>query len=491
MLGTIVNSSLTDISASEEPLKVALVVDVDGTLLRTDMLYESFWAALGNAPIQCVKVLLKGFSGKAALKRQLTALSGLDVTLLPVNAAVLDMCKDARGQGRELVLASGSDEQLVGALAKHLKIFDDHLGSDGIGNLTGKRKATALVERFGRGGFDYVGDSAVDVPVWKSARQAIAVGISPATRIALAQEGIKPQEIGRRWRVRDLLKGLRVHQWIKNILLFLPLIAAHRTDLDGILAVSLGLIAFSAAASSIYVVNDLLDLRSDRLHEKKHTRAFASGKVPIRIGMAAGTLLGMLSLALSAALSWPLFGIVAVYMVLSLAYSLMLKRLRWVDVTVLAALYSLRVIAGAFAASVVASGWLIAFVFPIFLALGCVKRLTELARTKNEGIVPGRGYSRSDRLDLLNVAATAAVSAMIVFVVYSFGETAERLYANQWELRLTVVTVGLWLYRMIQTGWSGTQDYDPIVFALRDWKGLVLILATIGLMFHAAGYLAG
>ena len=470
---------------------IALVVDVDGTLLRTDMLYESFWQALGNSPIQCLKVFLQGFSGKAALKRQLAALSGLDVTLLPLNSAVLDLCKQAQDQGRELVLASGSDEQLVGALAKHLAIFNDHLGSDGIGNLTGKRKAAALVERFGIGGFDYVGDSAVDLPVWKSARHAFAVGISPATRIALAQEGIKAKEIGRRWRLRDLLQGLRVHQWIKNFLLFLPLIAAHRTDIDGILAVFLGVIAFSAAASSIYVVNDLLDLRADRLHEKKYARAFASGKVPIRIAMAASGLLGMLSLALSAALSWSLFGIIAIYMGLSLAYSLVLKRLRWVDVTVLAALYSLRILAGAIAASVIASGWLIAFVFPIFLALGCVKRLTELARTKSDGIVPGRGYARSDRRDLLNVAATAAVSAMIVFLVYTFGETAQRLYANQWELRLTAVPVALWLYRMIQTGWSGAQDYDPIVFALRDWIGIALILTTIGMMFHAAGYLAG
>ncbi len=486
----IVSSSLTDVALEAVDDTTPLVVDVDGTLLLTDMLYESFWSALGTAPLACLKVLSQSLSGKAALKRKLADLSQLDVTSLPVNQAVLDLCQTAQLAGREVVLASGSDAQLVAALAKHLGIFDAHIGSDGVGNLTGARKAAALVERFGSAGYDYVGDSVVDLPVWKSARNAIAVGISPATRIALAQEGIRATEIGRRWRFRDLLKGLRVHQWIKNILLFLPLIAAHRTDIDGILAVFLGMIAFSAAASSIYVVNDLLDLNADRLHEKKRFRAFASGKVPIRIGMAASGLLGMLALALSAALSWSLLGIIALYMALSLAYSLALKRMRWVDVAVLAALYSLRVIAGAIAASVVASGWLIAFVFPIFLALGCVKRLTELARAKDDAVLPGRGYARADRRDLLNVAATSAVAAMIVFVVYTFGATASQLYASRWELRLTAIPVALWLYRMIDTGWFGTQDYDPIVFALRDWKGLALILATIALMFHAAGFLA-
>ncbi len=453
------------------------------------MLYESFWAALGKAPIATLKTCLVSFANKAELKQRIAALSGLDVGLLPVNQNVLDLCKDARANGRDVVLASGSDAALVSQLAQILGISDAHLSSDGAGNLTGRRKAEALIALYGTGGYDYVGDAPVDVPVWKNAREAFAVGLSPATRISLAHHGITVREIDRRWRFRDLLKGLRVHQWIKNILLFLPLIAAHRTDLDGFLAVLLGVIAFSAAASSIYVVNDLLDLRADRLHEKKYSRAFASGSVPIRIGMAASALLGMLALAVSAALSWPLFGIIAVYLVLSLAYSLTLKRMRWVDVTVLAALYSLRVIAGAIAASVVASGWLIAFVFPIFLALGCVKRLTELARTKSDEPVPGRGYARRDRQDLLNIATTAAIAAMIVFLVYTFGETAQRLYENKWELRLTAVPVGLWLYRMIKTGMSGSQDYDPIVFALRDWKGLALIAATLALMFHAAGFL--
>lgn len=470
--------------------KLPLVVDVDGTLLKTDMLYESFWSALGHDPVRALWSVATSITDKARLKRLMAEQGALDVSLLPANQVVLDMCRSARSGGREVVLASGSDAQLVAALASHLGIADSHLGSDGIGNLTGQRKADALVARFGTGGFDYAGDSLADVPVWRAAHAAIAVGISPATRIALAKAGIVASETGQRWRVRDLLGGLRVHQWIKNILLFLPLIAAHRTDLDGILAVLLGAIAFSAAASGIYVVNDLLDLRADRLHEKKWSRAFASGAVPIRIGMAAGMLLTLLSLALSAALSWELCGIIVVYVVLSLAYSLKLKRMRWVDVTVLAALYSLRVIAGAIAASVVASGWLIAFIFPIFFALGCVKRLTELARTSSEEIVPGRGYARHDRQDLLNISATASVAAVIVFLVYTFGETAGQLYNNPWELRLTAVPVSLWLWRMIQTGWNGSQDYDPIVFALRDWRGMALILATIVLMFHAAGVLA-
>jgi 4-hydroxybenzoate polyprenyltransferase len=474
---------LTDRAATPD---LPLVLDVDGTLLNTDLLYECFWAALGRAPVRTLMTVFRYALHPAGLKARLAELAELDVNLLPVNAAVGALAREARRQGRDIVLASGSDQSLVRAIAQRLEFPGGHLASDGTVNLTGKAKARALTQRFGKGGFAYAGDSQVDLPVWQAAGAAYAVGISPNVRIALARSGIAAVELGRRWRFRDLLKGLRVHQWIKNVLLFLPLLAAHRTDAAGINAVLLGAIAYSAAASSIYVVNDLLDLSADRRHETKHSRAFASGKVPIRIGMAAGALLGMLALALSAALSWGLFGIILLYIVLSLAYSLKLKRMRWVDVAVLAALYSLRVIAGAIAASVAASGWLIAFVFPVFLALGCVKRLTELGRMHAAGPVPGRGYSRDDRGDLLNVAITAAVAAMVVFVVYTYGETASTLYASLWELRLVALPVGLWLTRMIHTGWKGTQDHDPIVFALRDWKGLVLVAVTLALIFHAA-----
>ena len=186
-------------------------------------------------------------------------------------------------------------------------------------------------------------------------------------------------------------------------------------------------------------------------------------------------------------ISWPVAGVVAIYMALSLAYSLKLKKMRWIDIATLAMLYTLRVLVGGLAAMVVASGWMIAFIFPTFLALGCVKRLTELTLAKSDGKLPGRGYTRADREDLLNIAALGVFFSMLVFVVYSFSPTAQRLYEDVWLLRLAIIPLAFWQIRMVLLGWQGKQDYDPIVFAMRDRTGLAVIGVTVLILFYAAG----
>ncbi len=463
--------------------KNPLVVDADGTLLATDMLFECFWAALGKNPIACLKAGLFNLNNIAKLKQEMAKIAGLDVTSLPLRPEVLALCKIAKSENRSVIIASGSDRSLVAALSKSVGLGDDYLASDGQTNLTSTRKSDALVARFGVKGFDYVGDSRADIAVWKAADQAIAV--APNARL-LAKIGREVQIIGSPTRAKDIFRAFRPHQWIKNILLFLPLLAAHRSDLAGVMLVLWGIAAFSAAASSIYIVNDLLDLAADRQHKTKHKRPFASGAVPIQTGMLSGFGLGVFALGIAGLHSWALLAIIALYMLLSLSYSLILKRLRWVDVATLAALYTLRVVAGSVAAGVEMSGWLAAFIFPVFLALGCVKRLVELGKAETEDILPGRGYAKRDRGDLLNIAITAAVGAITVFGLYSYSEMALSLYQAPLELRLAGVAVAVWLARMIRRGWQGRMDYDPIVFALRDPIGLALIITGAVLLYHAA-----
>jgi 4-hydroxybenzoate polyprenyltransferase len=271
--------------------------------------------------------------------------------------------------------------------------------------------------------------------------------------------------------------------------LLLPMIAAHQFGLATLIPVLIAMAAFSAAASSIYIVNDLLDLEADRLHPTKHRRPFASGAVPITVGMAAGLGLGAGALAVSAWLGWEVLGVVALYMFLSLAYSLRLKRMRWVDIATLAELYTLRVVAGAMAAQVAASGYLIAFIFPLFITLGCVKRITELTLATSDERLPGRGYGRPDRGDLLNVAGLGTFGALLVFFLYSFSAQAQALYPATWLVWLALVPIAAWIVRMVWLGWTGKQDYDPIVFAMRDKYGIALILTTLTLLFYAAGLL--
>ncbi|PID36878.1 MAG: prenyltransferase [Rhodobacterales bacterium] len=465
--------------------KKPLVLDVDGTLLSTDMLFESFWAGLGQAPLATLRACFTHFTRPAKLKRALEEIVTLRTDLFPVNPAVREAAQAAQDAGREVVLASASDRALVERIAAENGFSERVFASEPGRNLKGRAKAAALVEAFGEGGFDYAGNAAVDRAVWEKADRALIVGDPASERWAEAR-GQAYDALPGGSDLRGIIKALRPHQWVKNVLLFVPLLAGHVFAPLPWLWTLLGMAAFSLAASSIYVVNDLLDLEADRLHEKKRFRPFASGRVSIPIGMAVGFGAGAVALGLAAALSWGFFAVIAGYMALSLAYSLKLKRMRWIDITVLASLYTIRVLAGALASGVGISVYLLTFIFPVFIALGSVKRLTEVSLAKTDARLPGRGYGKPDRGDLLNVALIGMVGALVSFFAYSFTEQAMVLYPTRWLVWLTLVPIAWWLGRMIRLGYYGKQDYDPIVFALTDKRGIGILLIALAMMFQAA-----
>ncbi|MFM2354365.1 MAG: hypothetical protein RLZZ528_101 [Pseudomonadota bacterium] len=462
-----------------------LVLDVDGTFLRTDILFECFWAGLGRRPFAVLGAVWRNLRHPARLKAELARIAPVRTDLLPVNSAVAEIALAARGEGREVVLASASDEGHVRQLAADYALSDRVFASDGQTNLKSEAKAAALVAAYGERGFDYAGNARADLAVWEKADTALIVGRVPAAA-GISPPGGKVALPGG-WLPARLLKAMRPHQWVKNSLLLLPLIASHRFDLVTLVPILLGIIAFSAAASSIYIVNDLLDLEADRLHPTKCRRPFANGDVPIAVGMVAFLSLGTFALALAASLNIGFLGIVALYMVISLAYSLKLKRLRWVDIATLALLYTIRVVAGAAAGQVEVSIYMLIFIFPIFVTLGCVKRLTELTLAKTDDKLPGRGYGRMDRSDLLNVAWLGTVGALVIFYLYSVSAQGRELYPTTWLIWVAMVPMAVWLVRMVMLGWYGKQDYDPIVFALRDKFGVGLLMLILSLLFWAAG----
>jgi len=468
--------------ASDKPL----VLDVDGTFLKTDLLYEGFWAGLGRDPVTTLKIVTGNLGNRARLKAELAAAVPLRVDLMPVNEAVAEVAAAAMAEGREVCLASASDHSLVAQLADRYALSPRVFASDGRINLKGAAKAGALVHEFGPRGFVYAGNEATDMAIWEHAETAVVVGEVRETA-GLPARGIGVVTLPGGWRPAALWKAIRPHQWVKNVLLILPMIAAHRFDLATLIPILFGMLAFSFAASSIYIVNDLLDLEADRLHPTKCRRPFAAGAVPIKVGMLAFVALALSALGIAAALNLGFLGIVALYMLTSLAYSLKLKRMRWVDITTLASLYTIRVVAGAAAGSVDVSIYMLIFIFPIFISLGCVKRLTELTLAKNDERLPGRGYGRPDRGDLLNVAGIGVVGALVIFFLYSVSDQGQMLYPDTWLLWLAMVPMGWWLVRMVALGWFGKQDYDPIVFALRDKFGLGILMMTLSLMFWAAG----
>ena len=463
-----------------------LVLDIDGTFIKSDMLFEAFWAGLGKDPIAVVKLSARHFSKPAVLKAKLAKVAEIRTDLLPLQPQVKALADEALAEGREVVLASASDLSQVSRLAQDHGLSERVFASDGVVNLKGEAKRDALVDAFGEGGFDYAGNEPADILIWKAADRAIVVG-DKASVAHLRDLDHDVQEITIEQNPRDLLRAMRPHQYVKNVLLFLPMLAAHDFSFGSIWLTLLGLVAFSAAASCIYIVNDLLDLEADRLHETKCNRPFASGAVSIKSGMLLCIALGAFAVGLASILSTEFLAVIAIYMTLSLAYSLKLKRMRWVDIAVLATLYALRVIAGAAASGVEASIYMLIFIFPVFITLGCVKRMTELAKANTDARLPGRGYARVDRPDLLNVAALGVVGALVVFWRYTLSPQAVALYPTQWLLWLALVPIYIWLYRMVKIGWLGKMDYDPIVFALRDKMGMGIMLIVISMMYYAAG----
>ncbi|MEM9349105.1 MAG: UbiA family prenyltransferase [Pseudomonadota bacterium] len=472
---------------ADDRSRAPLYLDVDGTFLKTDLLLEAFWAGLGQAPWATLKACITHFRRPAVLKAALSELVTLRYDLMPVRKEIAELAEAATGDGHSVGLASASDATMVQGLADAHGYEGRMFASDGSTNLKGVAKANALVAAHGSRGFIYAGDSAADIEVWKHSQAAIVVGARPSAERALAQRGISVTTIDGSWAARDLLRALRPHQWVKNILLVLPMIAAHEFGLATLFLVALGMVAFSTAASAIYIVNDLLDLEADRLHVKKRYRPFASGAVPIQVGMVTSAALVAVALGVGAFLGPTFFGVVSFYMVLSLAYSLKLKRMRWVDVATLASLYTLRVVAGAAATQVEATSAMLIFIFPIFITLGCVKRLTELTLATSEDRLPGRGYARADRGDLLNVASLGVVGALLVFFLYTLSDQALELYPTRWILWLAMIPIAAWLVRMVVLGYTGKQDHDPIVFALRDKTGIGMLLITLSMMFYAAG----
>ena len=460
-----------------------LAVDIDGSLLRSDLLMETFFKAIAVDFFATLALIMRSLFDRPKLKAGLAAIAQLDLSLQPVNEEVLAYCRKWRGP---VVLASASDLSLVEALAAQHGFADRHFGTTAGANLKGRKKAERLVDEYGEQGFVYIGNAISDLKVWRHAAKVVAVSPNKILLRKIEALGKPVTTLRASANPKKLLRGARPHQWVKNLLLLLPTIANHDSDLDSLWTLLLAFLAFSFAASSIYYVNDLLDLEADRKHDTKRFRALASGAVSIPLALAFTLALMATSISLSAVVGPAFLAVVLIYMASSLAYSFKIKRLRWVDIIFLAGLYTLRVIAGGLAVGIGISGWLVSFVFAVFFALGAVKRMTELAKAKTEGRVPGRGYAKPDLDDLLNIAVTAAVGAILIFGIYTYSDTARALYPNLWELRLAGGTVAIWLSRMIWLGYKGRQDYDPIVFAATDKIGLGIAATGLLLLLHAA-----
>jgi 4-hydroxybenzoate polyprenyltransferase/phosphoserine phosphatase len=461
----------------------ALCVDVDGTLLRTNLLYESFLSFAKQKPLLLPLVPFWLMRGKPHLKRRLARSVTLKNAHLTAHQQLLEYLKAERARGRRVVLCSGSDEEMVRRIAKQLSLSEEVLGSDGTVNLKGSAKARSLVERFGVRGFDYAGNSRDDLPIWNQARYAIVVNASRSVQKASAQQGnvemVLPKTSGT---FSALLRVIRPYQWIKNALVYLPLLTSHNIlHLSLVLKATIAFIAMSLSASSIYVINDLADIETDRNHEVKRRRPFASGDLSIPIGLVLGPLLFALGICVSLALPKTATMVLLFYAALSLTYIFWLKQRLLADVIVLSLLYTVRIMLGGTATSILVSPWLLAFSLFLFLSLAFGKRVTEMLHVTvaEQGGASGRAYLSADTTIIASFGAVSGYIACLVLSFYISSDSVRLLYPHPAWLWLMLPPLLYWIGRMWLKTMRRRMSDDPILFVARDFATYVTLIVIV------------
>jgi 4-hydroxybenzoate polyprenyltransferase len=470
-------------AVAAQTLEPPLCVDLDGTLVRTDLLLESLLLLVKRNALYVFCLVFWLLRGKAALKAEIAARVVIDAASLPYDREFLAWLESERGSGRKLWLCTAANSRFAQAIAQHLGIFDGVIASDSRLNLAGVHKAAQLVERFGQGGFDYCGNEWRDLEIWRCSRAAIVVNGGRALERRVASQGAVLRTFPRRDRWGAIVRVIRPHQWAKNILVLVPLLAAHRVgDLAALSAALLGVIAFCLCASSVYVLNDMLDAEADRAHPRKSRRPFAAGDLPLAGGFVLFPLLLVAAACIAAFLPRAFQFALAAYYALTAGYSLFLKRLLIVDALALAGLYTMRIVAGAVVVSVRLSFWLQLFAIFLFLSLAFVKRYAELDALRRQRRLQavGRGYHVEDLPVLQNLGTAAGYLSVLVLALYINSPDIAGLYHRPRAIWMLCVLMLYWISRVWMKAHRGAMHDDPLIFALRDRVSLGLgLLAAI------------
>ena len=485
---------LTRTEPSPIPAARMLFVDLDGTLIQTDLLQEATLALFKRSPWRLLRALLELAHGRAAFKRALSAAVSPEIRQLPFRVEVLEYIVTQRALGRKVILATAADAVWAQRVAAELGVFDGVLASDGTHNLKSREKLEAIqayCRAHGSVEFDYLGDSAADLPIWREAHGVCLV--APSGRLLRkVREYAEPAAIlgTRNVTARSVLAALRPQQWVKNVLVFAPLVASHNLFHVALAwAAAVAFVCFCFCASAVYVLNDLSDIDADRRHPAKRVRPFASGALPVSWGLPLAG--GLLIVAFAvAALTLPAgFSVaLAVYFATTCAYSFLAKRIAMLDVLLLAGLYTIRVLAGGTATGIVVSEWLMAFSMFLFVSLAFAKRYAELERLlrANEESASGRGYLVSDIGLIESMGPASGYIAVLVLALYINGEQMKALYRTPWPLWLACPVLMYWIGRVWIKAKRGELSEDPIVFALRDRVSLFLGVVVVGLLVAAS-----
>ncbi len=485
------------------PLDVALCVDLDGTLVKSDTLVDSTLALARQDPTALLSLPGWLVQGKAALKRHITSAVQLDVAHLPYNRELIQFLEREHATGRPIYLATAADSALAERVAEHMGIFTGVLASDGALNLAGKNKLAAFQARFGER-FCYIGNASPDIPLLTYCLSPMVANPTAGLSAGLRREKVVPVRTftDKASTLKAWLKAIRLHQWAKNILIFLPLLLAHRMNAGLIAGTLVAFLSFGLCASATYIVNDLLDLEADRKHIRKRRRPFASGDLSAIKGVSVVAVFLVTSFALAFFLPTIIAAIdpaqalfaphsflmwLGIYAVTTSAYSFSLKRQVLVDVIVLSGLYTIRIIAGAAATGITISPWLAAFSIFFFLSLAFVKRFAELESLRLRGAAPanGRGYLIADIEQLRSFGSASGYVSVFVLTQYISGLREQMLYGHATRLWLLLPVLLLWISRLWLLASRGELDEDPVVYAITDKRSLFLGVVVVAIVLAA------
>lgn len=456
---------------------IPLCVDLDGTLTYTDMLHESTLGLVTSKPSLLLQLPRLLYSGIAPMKAKIAEHYTFSANSLPYNKDVIELIKEEKRSGRTIVLCTATDGKIASQIADHLQLFDEVIASDGVTNVAGKNKSDVLVERFGKGGFDYVGNSSDDLLVWGSARKAIVVNASDKV-VSESKEEFNVARVYEKAKLapKAALKMFRMHQWLKNLLMFVPMIAAHEVlDLQNWIFVVLGFLSFSFCASTVYILNDLLDLESDRQHPTKKNRPFASGSISIKTGVITAPLMMLISIAIGTFIGTSFLSWLGVYFLITCLYSVKLKQIVLIDCFTLAILYTLRIISGAAAVELAPSFWLLAFSISLFFSLSFVKRFSELQTQLLSGKhkAVGRGYFTDDAPLVQAIGVSSGYISALVFALYLNSEEILTLYSSPNFVLGSVLVLLFWISWIWLKAFRGQMHEDPVIFAVKDRVSLM------------------
>lgn len=468
---------------------VPLCVDLDGTLVKSDTLVDSVLSLARQHPAQLVRIPGWIAQGKAKFKQHVGAAVTLDVEHLPYNLPLLDWLRIEHGKGRSIYLATAADHTLAQRVADYLGIFAGVLASDGATNLAGGNKLQAFRDRFGDR-FCYIGNARPDAVLLNACESPMTANphraLTSRLRAPVAASFEHRGSLLSSW-----LRAIRLHQWAKNTLIFVPLLLAHEWHLPVITAAAIAFISFGLCASATYIINDLLDIEADRRHPRKRNRPFAAGDLSAFAGIAAVGLLMAVSLTLAISLPhivdriygpsttphpYGFLAWLALYTATTLAYSLYLKRKVLLDVFVLSGLYTVRILAGSAATNIPISPWLAGFSVFFFLSLAFVKRFSELESLRERGgtMPAGRGYLVSDLEQLRALGTGSMFAAVVVMTMYIHNPDTTRLYHHVARLWLVDIVLLLWLAQVWLLTSRGQMHDDPVVWAITSRRSLLL-----------------